>query len=691
VKALALLLALLPGWTRAAAQEPAESALDEGRAREAPTWEGALDNDASVTLAEGARAALRRGDQELALARAAGARPEETERRLDGAFDAWRDALALADAEGVLPHDLESKEAARLGEGVPAAVERRLAALDAAALRRWAERLAPAAEGALAAAGEDEAALLLVRQRFPRTAAGARAALRLGDLALEAGQGSRARALYHLPGGPAEPELQRALAARRAALAPPSPGAEEPWSTATHAVLADVFTWKEHSELPPAPDAGFERSVRPGLAFLSETELCLQTREELLRLALRPDGEVELVERLHPAELVPGIAPLPEYSGSREPPGWPLLPLADGADGVVLVLGRSADGDPNALVALDLLPPRGAGGLALDVLEEPPRAHLRWAVLGSERIDARGERADVAELAGLGALEFQPGPVLAGELVVVQARDYSGQVRAWCLAFDRRDGRLVWRRALAAGADRLPSERLAPSTRRVAGQPLLALERDGAPYVFAGTHLGLGALLSAADGEVLWWFENRRREARAAGWTGERPPLAIDADGDAGGVPTILWAPMDSDRVYSLRAGPLGPADEELGGLWVRPPGPLAGAGALVGGDAEELVVQGSAGAERMLSARRAGLDRRDALALGPHEQFRGRGLLSATRAWTATTRALYLFDRTRELYLLDVVPLPPPGQDPPGGDLYARGDHVLVLGSGALWSLRAR
>jgi hypothetical protein len=209
--------------------------------------------------------------------------------------------------------------------------------------------------------------------------------------------------------------------------------------------------------------------------------------------------------------------------------------------------------------------------------------------------------------------------------------------------------------------------------------------------VFAGTHLGAAALVEVGTGQPLWMFKNRRRPPRARGWTGDRPLLATRPDPT--GTVGILWAPWDSDFMYPLspRVPPAGEDEDRVlsGG---RPPVPLVEAEALVGGDVQEAIVLARDGRERTISARRAGLDRIDALDLGPDETFAGRGLVSAERVWVPSDRGVYLFDRTRELYLLDFQALPSSGsRETSGGDLVARGSWVAVVGPEGLWTLATR
>ena len=688
---IAALVAALVPWTGTRARL---APRQDERAREAPASEGALDNDVFVPLSSEAAQALASGDQALARARKAAAAgpPAEVERQLDLALDQWRAALVAGGAGASIRYEPEGSGDSRLSEGVRAAVVRRVSALEPRERARWTARHGAAAEQALGAladnAPSDERALALaeVARLFPLTPAAARAALQLGDLALEAGLTTRALGWYARSAREAElaaaADLLAVARARSAAHAPRA-SADEPWRHARACEFADSVGWTDPGQRGRARGpSDAERWLRPGGAFLGETRLAVQTAAELLLFSVEPTGKLALDVRVRPGDLLGGSPG--DFEAPREPPGWPLLPLAD-EQGVVLVVGRAGLGEPNALLALALdLPARPDLGLELGARE--PLARLTWAVTGAERVEARGT-TPVPELEELGDYEFQPGPVECGEQVLVQARRFDGQVKSYLLAFDRRDGRLAWKRELAAGADRVATQRFALSSKRVAGEPLLALELDGEPLVFAGTHLGLGVLVDALAGEPLWSFKNRRRDARDPGWGGERPLNGTGAEDP----PLVLWAPMDSDRLYTLVPRALAAPTSGAPPVLARAPEPLGEAQTLLGGDAREHLVLGRAGGERSVSALRAGLDRVDALDLGQDERFVGTGLVSAERAWVSTSRGLYLLDRTRELYLLDREPLPPAGGESQGGDVLARGTHVFVLGASALWSFRVR
>jgi hypothetical protein len=480
-----------------------------------------------------------------------------------------------------------------------------------------------------------------------------------------------------------EPAMLAALELRSAALAPERSSGPEPWQTAVGCDFVDSFAWNDATRRSSEEALQLERRPRPGGAFLADGRFVVQTANALLLLSLSKAGELDAGARLRPSDYLGLYAPDPIVETPSEPPGWPFLPLVDG-ERLVLVVGRTRPNEPNALLALELPAAHPLQELGLELGQAEPPARLAWAIVGAERIQEQ-RVAPVPGLEELGDYEFQPGPVASGDLIVVQARQFDGQVRAWLLGFDRRDGTLAWARLLASGADRIATQRFAETTKRVAGQPLLALEDEQGGRVFVGTHLGLGVLFDALQGEPLWSFKNRRRAANETGWDGNRPALGTDASG----ARIVLWAPMDSDRMYTLRALALRADDGQS--VLVRPPAPLFQAQALLGGDAEEHLVLDGAGAVRNLSARRPGSDRVDSLDLGQDERFRGRGLVSPQRAWVCTNRGLYLFDRTRELYLLDHDPLPSVGGVVLGGDLLARGPNVLVVGSNALWSFLAR
>jgi hypothetical protein len=655
---------------------------DERHLREAPHTEGALDNDVFVAVVEAeVLQSLQQGDQALERARAA-AQASERERQLDLAFDGWRGALARAPAGARLWLAPAAGEV-RTAEGLHAGLLRRILGLSREERARFVGRFATASgsaltEARLAPVEAREGALAEVVRLVPASAAGARAALELADRAREAGAPARARAWL------ARAELEADLAgaaelgaaSKRRALPSPAPTSEG-WQAALSCVPAGAFAFEARA----LAGAQAERRQRPGAAFLGPGRFVVQTPQELLCFAPRADGPLKPYARVSPVDLLEGA--LLDLTGEapREAPGWPLRPLVDGG-GVVLVLGRALEEDSNALVVLDLEPPSDTFGLGLDLGQSRAAARLRWALVGARWTGPEGT-FELPALEALAPFEFQPGPVLAADRVVVQLRSGSAPLESWLLALERSTGRVAWLRPLARGADRVTTGRLSRASRRVAGQPLCAFETEGEARVFVGTHLGLGVLVDALDGEPLWSFKNRRRPEHEAGWSGDRPHYTT---GGTEGV--LLWAPMDSDRLYTLSAARVA---DDTGQVEARSPAPLSEAQTLLGGGLDEHVVAGGRGKERTVSLRRSGQDRIDALDLGEEEFFRSQGLVGDRRVWIASDRELYLFDRERELYLLDNQPLAPAGPTPPGGDIVASGSEVLVVGLGAVWRFTTR
>jgi outer membrane protein assembly factor BamB len=351
---------------------------------------------------------------------------------------------------------------------------------------------------------------------------------------------------------------------------------------------------------------------------------------------------------------------------------WPLLPASDGQH-IVLVAGRGS-----ALLCLD--PPQQGG--------TPP--HIVWAH-AEAGWHVQDEPARDAAL-GEGRLTFQPGPLVSEGRVFAQVRQgdatsdatAQGRERARLVALDLATGDVLWTRFAALGSDPLPSSVARFGVRRGlerAGEPLLL--SDG--RIFVGTGFGLGALYDAVDGRLVHALKNRRRDGDATGWEPGRGPRPAPA---CGGAPDgILWAPPDSDRLYRIAAQPaLVPGADVLLG----PVEPLGTASELVGGDGCTALVQDRAGARRALSAWNAATgERLVSLELGREERFQGSGLVSPARALVASDRGLYLFDRTRELYLLDVEPFEARAADA-GGSLRARGDRLFVVGRKGLTVLRA-
>jgi hypothetical protein len=431
--------------------------------------------------------------------------------------------------------------------------------------------------------------------------------------------------------------------------------------------------------------------VQPGMAFTDSGLAVVQLPSRLTFLddrSAQPVAVLEWKDALEPLALIV----LPAYAPS-DPPGWVLQPASDGT-AIVAVHGRSQGSHSNLVACIE--PPRRGSVRALD---EAPR--LRWVVHEGRTYDGRGHAIvwpqDRDPLWRSGG-EIQPGPLVLGTQVLVQVRRAvdsspsgsaaSSERQSWILSLDLATGLPLWSRFTARGVElsRDQGRMVRGAPQATAGQPLVALGTT----VFAGTHLGAGVLVDAADGRVRWSLKNRRRDSRSTTWTGWAPPVDINTQEPSG----LLWAPADSDHIYWL-ADALVPAGR---GPLRRLPRAIGEAEALLGGDLGEALVLSRAGARRTLSAWNAESGgRTDALYLSPQEDFSGSGLASRQRAVFATERGIYLFDRTRELSLLDYEPLAEVAGPialgargaaaQAGGNVVGHGTRVFVVGREALWT----
>ncbi|QDU68226.1 hypothetical protein [Engelhardtia mirabilis] len=623
--------------------------------------EGPLRNQCFVPVDEAAAERFLEGDRAWA------------EERVADALDAWRLAVGESQVGAVVPWiadlDAATTEASqpRAFDGVEEALLARLE-LSPIAAAAWRERFDEASDLDLRAALIDSA-LAGVERRWPGTSGGLRAALALGDRALERGYPVEARTWYDRAARHARLREEQASATaverRRTALdglqpaelvAPRYGG----FGTGRQVALVD-----EVGPPPPFPSQPLGAGMRAGMVACGEDLVAVQTAS---RVHLVDLARGEAIETIEPAELIAEVLGVPPQAYSAEdPPGWPLQPATDG-EALLVVAGRATPsrGRGNALVLIEPTSGRGGG---------PALARARWAVV-DERWSGPDGVGSPALLAELDNVEFQPGPALVGRSALAQTRRGSGEIEAHLVALDSVTGEPRWRLLLAKGGELVPDiGRFAGATgRRGSGSPLTVC----GPQVFVGTQLGLGSLVDAVDGRVRWSVLNRRKPSEDRGWTGSRAAW----DPDSG---LLAWAPADGDYLYWLAVGGLPRGPE---GPFVEAPAPIGSGlslqGLVAGPTGPVALILARAGNRTALAAweARSGA-RREALHLLPGEPLREGLAEDGARVLVSSDRALYLFDRTRELLLLDRATLHPPGVTPAGR--WAGGGAVLRIGNRAV------
>jgi len=613
-----------------------------------PQGEGALGNDVYLPVSERAIASLAQGDRALA-----GPEPDRA-----AALDAWRRAIAESEADECVP-------APRGTESLELAVLRRLHEGGNELAAAWRERFEASAEIARRASDGSEDALARVAREWPRTRAAARACLALADRAHEAGDPDAAaswleRAGPHAP--PRDAELAAAIARRAAVLGPGHAPDSSPPPLPGSAARLEL-----ESRVPlaaPAPRAG----IRAGIAFLRDGRVCVQGADT-----------IHLVDPAHAevrAKSTPLRALVREFGATwiepfaEESSPWLLRPATDG-DRIALVAGRAARTRGNALLLLEAPPARTDPTLA-------------WMYSDGGFRAADGTSRTLEETLGPGLWEFEPGPILAGGVLIAQLRQWTGEaeqaasldesaVRAWCFAFDAETGQPRWKTLLAVG----PSAKVEIWGARGFARPADPLvEVPGG--IFASTGIGAGVFLARTDGRPIRSVRNRRAPQPGARW---RAGASIPDSG------TLLWAPSDSDRLYALRAG----KDADPGEPFFRAPAEVDEPLEAIGARGDRAFFLGRIGGDEGLASIDLGTGARSAsIGLPRGERLAAGGIVGASRAVVASDRTVRIFDLARDLYLLDAASLPGSEVDPASG-IAARGDRVYVASERVLWILRAR
>ncbi|MFT4709932.1 MAG: outer membrane protein assembly factor BamB [Planctomycetota bacterium] len=713
--ALALCLAIAPARGSALLQEndlvtqEGDLATQEG---DLVTQEGDLANDTFQPFHSDAELSFETG---LALLASSRANPDQAE--LFRSFELMREAVPMTEtgdgirAAGSAPSAAESPMAARLVIGVEQRLWLMLDGLSSDERSAWTDRFTDLGRASLARGDLDEC-----ERSFPGTASALGAAIMLADAALEVGRSAEAstwcaRAARHLDflstvSSGQTPLVQgaaTALALRLAALPQPPPAPDlasfealtqipQPQAIPFEHLLPDEDPFLRGLtgvSKPKSSDRGPSVGIRAGMTSLGSDRLAIQTGSAVHLIDLAAGRRLAVFDPTSLVDDIFGRLGRPRAARKGGAPGWPHLPVAvPGAranrDALVLVTGRyDPRRGPNALVCVDI--PPTVTGPALETIPmdldqaQAATVQTRW-ILSGGRLYTGGQLTSHKLFDGLEDSEVQPGAVVVDDRLLVTMRTLDGEVRSWLLALDLATGMPVWKRLLAKGSDLASSgERFSTGTLPIgAAQPLVAL----GGRIFVGTHLGVGALLDAADGRLLWSFKNRRRSSDQPGWGGLKP-IAIDG--------TLLWAPADSDFLYTLIAGPLANDSFLTRGPVAASPLPIGESTDLVQADARVLLSYSRAGANKTLSETDRTTGRRvDSIYLRRDESFVGAPLSTPNRVLAASNRGLFLFDRTADLQLLDFEVLPPRKDDPFAGGAVAKfGERLVVLGPGTLWVLK--
>lgn len=701
----------------------------------------ALDNDSYLPISVEALEHLRDGDAECLQALRGGAGQELAWTRC---FEAWHAALnesrpgdnapvglSLREPDLVIDGNRElidqrwpdrDRSFARRTESIENAILRRLCGLDSEVVARWSSRFEALGGAVLQALRTADlsrdrwvSSLADLERRFPATPSGMLAALQLAELELEAGRWHATRAWLE------RAEMHRVLSGMektQPGMERTQPGMEStPSASPGNAIEIRVQRLRELSRAPLAKDEvwagarrfevgefhplvlpGFRKrriSARyegqPGLAFFDDDErVAVQTPGTLWILSESDEDRIFEPWRLG-LELEQPIPSRVERPGKD----WPMFPIADG-EVLYLVSGRASAPDSNLLQKIqaprELVPP-----IAL------------WSLGGDGLHHSNGEHLELDEVLENGMWEFQPGPLLVDDLLLVQARQWieilpdvqengeadsnpmlasPGEANTWLLALDAESGRPRWKRFLGRGTDAVRDLRASfgrSSLIRTPGAALQATDRS----VFVVTNLGAAFLLDVADGRLRWSFRNRRRRSEEPGWAGGSRPRRLDHEGDCqqNEFPVLLMASADSDELYALSSAlDFAPRGASAPNMVAFAPLQIGEGESLLGGRPDQVLILGRAGARRTLSAHDLENGARfDSIYFGREERYMRGALLNSSHVLLAAEGGFYLFDRNRELYLESFQPLAMESDFVAGG-LWARGKTLYLLAQGALY-----
>jgi len=259
-------------------------------------------------------------------------------------------------------------------------------------------------------------------------------------------------------------------------------------------------------------------------------------------------------------------------------------------------------------------------------------------------------------------LSFEGSPVADGANVYVAMRRSDIQPQAHVACFDATDGRLRWRRFVAA-AETPARGMLHENTHN-----LLTLHGD---TIYVNTNLGAVAALSSSDGRVKWVSLYPR--ASQADLSNPAPHSCRDLNPCLYDRGTLLVAPSDSRRIFALEA-----ATGQI--LWQTGP-EVDDIVHLLGVSGDNLIASGHKLYWISLKADEAGRVKH-VWPLGSEKLGYGRGVLAGDCVLWPTREKIYLFDRAtgQQKKAVSLVV-----RGAAGGNLLVTERHLLIATSDEL------
>jgi len=343
---------------------------------------------------------------------------------------------------------------------------------------------------------------------------------------------------------------------------------------------------------------------------------------------------------------------------------------------VFSVLGRARSDRSNTLIAFEL--------------DDAPLP--RWSLgVGGWRGSDGALLAELSDAIGPGAWEFQPGPLVVDDLLIVQARrwelsDSDGRLslvdparaEATALALDLVSGALVWKTSLARGSELFGDAGARFSARETPSRAAPSPRLCGSSLVFA-TGLGACVALDLVDGRAQRAVLGQRVEGSQSS-----AQAAV-----AKGLQSSVWTPFGGETAYELA---LGTGHPDLAtSPFTSPPERATEWSSLVGAHSERLLVAVSRrGRHQIEFVAEAPLRAQRSVQLSPGETLQGAHALGSARLLSVSNQGLFVFDLERELYLVGHVPLDPSVTCLPAG-LVAAGSWAWALTDAGLYRLRIR